>query len=238
MNVVCTTSELRIRIARSAILAAFAVVACALGLSAQTTPAAMVQNSTLSGTTNTINITQLPVVTSKGTIIYDNVIIEFDVADDGTLTIGSGFPQITAAPRPIVNGFVAGTYLGPDDKTELITVSGPSVGPNGSTVWTISPGPGSSGCLLPYSATWYDVGSNTANNPLYTKWLKPLGFSGPQLMQFGVGGGNTCNPNLAWEADTLLAFSQVGKALTITSYSQNGGNTSTPVDQRTYILQP
>ncbi len=237
MKLACTTSDLPGRIARAAILAVFSLVASVLGLSAQT-PSALVQNSTLSGTTNTINITQLPVVTSKGTIIYDNVVIQFDVADDGALTITSGFPQITLAPRPIVNGFVAGTYLGPDDKTELITVSGPSVGTDGYTVWTISPGPGSSGCLVPYSATWYDVGSNTAANPLYANRLKPDGITGPQLLQFGTGKANTCNPNDDWGTNTLLGFSQVGKTLTISSYTGYTGDSPTVVDQRTYILQP
>jgi hypothetical protein len=246
MTADCRNIDARRRLARAAILAALIVAVCALTVNAQTTPStettpsALFQNSTLTSTTNTINVTQLPVVTSKGTS-YFNLTIPFDVSEatDGTITITPGTPQQTAAPRASTDSFKAGTYRGPDDSTELITVSGPGVAPNGSTVWTIAPATGSSGCLVPYSAMWYDVGTDTAENPLYLKRLKGLGLTAGAI-QFGTGAaGPNCDPNGNWYTDTLLGFSQTGNALTIASYSYWNGNLNdspTQVDQRTYTL--
>jgi hypothetical protein len=240
MTATCKNVDARCRVARAARLAALIVVTCALALNAQTVPYALFQNSTLTSTTNTINVTQLPVVTSKGTS-YFNLTIPFDVSEttDGTITITPGTLQQTAAPRPSTDSFKGGTYKGPDDSTELITVSGPGVGPNGSTVWTIAPATGSSGCLVPYSAVWYDVGTNITANPLYPR-LKSDKITSTGTVSFGTGStnNNVCNPANNWYTDSLLGFSQVGNTLTVSSYSNGNGDSSTPLDQRTYTLVP
>ena len=235
MSAVCRNFDSRRRIARAAIMAGFFVVSSALAVSAQTTPSALVQNSTLSGTTNTINITQLPVVTSTGKIIYDNVVIQFDVADDGALTVAKGFPQFTPSPEPIDNGFKAGTYVGPDDSTELITVYGPGVDPSGATVWSLGPASKASGLLCPITATWYDVGTKLSNNMIYPR-LKAAGITSTML-QYGTGhGSDGCGGQ--WETNSLLGFSQTNGALTITSFSFDGGTGNVSTDTKTYRLQP
>src|SRR5258708_766856 len=76
-----------------------------------TTPEALFQDSTLTATTNTINGTFLPVVTSTGKIIYDDIVIQFDVAADGSLTVSTGYPKVTPSEIPIDNRFKAGNYI-------------------------------------------------------------------------------------------------------------------------------
>lgn len=195
---------------------------------------AQFQNSTLSGSGNSINITQLPVLTSSGKFVYWNVLIEFDVASNGTLTIASGYPQFLRSPEPIINGFKAGTYLGPDDVYELITVNGPGVAPSGVTVWALGPAPNAASCLDPYTATWYDVGTNLASNPLYSR-LKAAGITST-LMQYGTGDGNCSYPQ--WGTNALLGFSQTNGALTITSFTDNGKDYNVPQDVQTFQLHP
>src|ERR1700733_7610163 len=80
---------------------------------AQTTPSALFQQSTLTGSNNTITATQIPVVTSSGAVIYLNATIQFNVDGNGNLTISSGSPQITPAPTVVNGSFKAGTYVGP-----------------------------------------------------------------------------------------------------------------------------
>lgn len=207
---------------------------------ALTTPSpaqsAQFQNSTLSGSGSSINVAQIPVLTSSGTFVYWNMIIEFNVASDGSLSVASGYPQFTPTPEPIINGFKAGTYLGPDDSTELITLNGPGVAPSGVTAWSLGPASNASGCLFPYDATWYDVGSKLSNNPLYSR-IKAAGITST-LMQYGTGGGTPSCGTTLWETNSLLGFSQTNGALTITSFSKGGQDFNVPQDTKTYQLQP
>lgn len=111
---------------------------------AQTTPAALFQQATLTGSNNTITATQIPVVTSSGTVIYLSATIQFNVDGNGNLTI-SGTPQITPAPTVINGSFKAGTYVGPSNVVggkAIITISGPTVTSGGYTIWTLTTGSG------------------------------------------------------------------------------------------------
>ena len=202
---------------------------------AQTPPYVLFQNSTLTGSGNTINATFLPVVLSTGTI-YENVTIQFDVAADGTLTIAPGYPQVVKSPVFITSKFVPGTYVGPSTilgGTALITVSGPSVGPGGTTEWTITTPTGANSCTYPNSATWY-VGP-LASNPLATR-LKSAGITSTSY-SYGIGSSQCSTDGSDWLQSTLIGLSQVGDALTIYSYTYDGlDDYSTPRDQITYCL--
>ncbi len=200
------------------------------------------QNSTLTGSGNAISVTRLPVVTVSGTTTqttYEDVTIQFDVAADGTLTIAPGFPQYTKSPTPIASKFIAGEYVGPStvfSGTALITVSGPSVGPGGSTQWTITTPTGAASCTYPNSATWTVV-SSIASNPLAAR-LKAAGITSNMYM-YGTG-SSECTNGYNWNApSTLLGFSQVGPSLTIYSYTYDNGaptDSNDPVSQITYCL--
>jgi hypothetical protein len=201
----------------------------------QAPPYALMQDSTLTGTGNTINVTQLPVVTTSG-ISYVDLTILFDVSATGVLTVAAGYPQVVPAPEPIINGFEAGTYLGPNDPTELIQVSGPGVAPSGVTAWSITPATGSSGCIYPSTATWYDVGTNLKNNPLYPR-IKAAGLTST-LWQYGVGASSEsyyCGSTY-WETNTLMGFSQTGNVLTISSFTNASKDQNTPVDTQTFVI--
>ncbi len=66
----------------------------------QAPPYAEFQNSTLTGSGNTISASSLPVVTAGG-ILYFDVVVQFDVAADGTLTVSAGYPQYTKSPQAL-----------------------------------------------------------------------------------------------------------------------------------------
>jgi hypothetical protein len=194
-----------------------------------TTPYAEFQNSTLTGSTNTIAVSNLPVVTGTGSIIYDNVTIQFDVAPDGTLTVGS--TQITAAPSVYANSFEAGTYQVAGNG-EFIVVSGPGITNGGSTEWSFATTNGD--CVNQYSAAWY-VGP-IKNSPYYTRIKAagvPLtGFS------YGVGGGTPGCSSSTWAPNSLLGFSQTGGQMSIVSFTLNSVDQSQQVAQASYSLQP
>jgi hypothetical protein len=111
MSVLRVYVNLRRRSARFARILMVLAAGGAVG-QAQTPPYAEFQYSTLTASGNTITATMLPVVTSTG-ISYFNVVVEFDVAANGTLTVAPGYPTVAKAPRPLIGNFLAGSYVGP-----------------------------------------------------------------------------------------------------------------------------
>jgi hypothetical protein len=195
---------------------------------ALTPPYALFQNATITGSGNSINVTQLPVVTKNGTanmVTYDNVTIQLDVAADGTLTVSSGYPQITPAARNIVSAFRAGTYDAPAS-TNPITVSGPATTTGGATEWSIAAQ--TSSCQDVTSAAWY-VGPLTSS-PYYAR-VKAAGtpLSG---FSYGVGSGSCAGGD--WGNNSLMGFAQVGNQLTIFSFTVNSVDQAEPVAQVSY----
>jgi hypothetical protein len=199
-----------------------------------TTPEALFQDSTLTATTNTINATWLPVVTSTGKILYDDVTIQFAVADDGTLSVSS--LQQNPSKKAIIDGFRSGTYLGPDDSTELIQVNGPGIAPGGATMWSIEPAKGYNGYLCPSDAQWW-VGP-IQQSPYWARIKK----AGVPLKDYyyGVGTANTdqgCAYNGDWRQDSLLGFYMTSNGtMVISSFTNNSKDYSYVLDSKTYCL--
>ncbi len=205
---------------------------CAVCASAQAPPYALFQDSTLTSTTNTINVTQLPVVTSTGTS-YVNLVLVFNVSAEGILTVASGYPLQTPSPTPIDDGFEAGNYGQTSGACCQLEVSGPGVAQNGATVWSLS-GIAGAPCVNPNVATWYDVGTGIKNSPIYAR-LQKAGIKSTEYYQFGVGSG--CGDDNPWAANTLIGFSQTGNGLAISSFTNNGVDQSSPVATTTYTFQ-
>jgi hypothetical protein len=238
MTVFCSSLNLWRRSAR---LAAFVIVLAAAwvaGARAQTPPYALFQYSTITGSGNTITATQLPVVTTSGTV-YQNVTLLFDVDASGNLTLAPGYPEVVKSPRPFTANFVPGTYVGPStilSGKAIITVSGPSVGPGGITEWSLSAPTGADPCSYPSSAVWYAVPA-LANSPLAAR-LSKAGITSTAV-QYGVGGSQCSTDGYDWEQNTLLGFSQTsGTTLAISSYTYDGvTDYNTARDTITYTLQ-
>ncbi|MGB8260953.1 MAG: hypothetical protein WCE75_11405 [Terracidiphilus sp.] len=205
------------------------------------------QYATLTGTTNTINATMVPVVTPTGTA-YKDLTFQVTVSSTGAIAIVSGSPTVVASPTTQSAGFKAGTYNGPNFGSGSVytgmqvVVSGPGVVPGGFTDWSLS---GSSGGTshypYPASATWY-VGSPTSpNNPLAAR-LKKVGITSTAY-SYGTASYSSDAPNSFWGQGTLIGVSQTGNAITISSFSIGGGpsnggsDSSAPVDQITFTLK-
>jgi hypothetical protein len=189
------------------------------------------QYSTLTGSGNNITAVRVPIVTSTGTI-YKNMTLLFNVDSSGNLTIASGYPKFVIPPTPSISGFKAGPYVGPTTlcNNMIINVAGPGIAPGGATEWTLAAGSGAGACTYPDSATWY-VGP-IATSPLAAR-VKAAGITST-AWSYGVGGTPYSG---SWYRNSLLGFSQVGKTLTIVSFSTNGTvDHSEPVDQITFTL--
>jgi hypothetical protein len=178
-------------------------------------------------------MTRVPIVTSAGTS-YVNVVVDFDVAADGTLTIAS--LQTVPSPIPLIRNLLAGTYLGPNSDGDFrITVAGPGVTSGGATEWSSAASSGASQFTYPASATWYAFGGAMSANPLAAR-LKAVGMTTVYGFEsWGVTGDQPNTPNGNWNANPLIGVSRTGNAITFMSFTSNGVDQSQPVDQITYI---
>jgi hypothetical protein len=205
-----------------------------------TLPYAEVQYATLTGTTNTISLTMLPVVLPNGTIDYENVTVPLTatVNSTGVVTITAGTPKVVAAPVSTTARFVAGPYGGPGGgSNQLITVIGPGVTAGGATMWSVTGTAGATGCTWPSSATFY-VGPLTSN-PEYPR-LKKAGITSTAY-SYGIMGGQSCGSGGDWwTGGNIVGFSQTASALTIVSFTYGGSDgtdQATPGDQITYTYK-
>src|ERR1700757_2832073 len=95
-----------------ALSALVAIAACAmypraLAQQAPQPPYALFEQSTLTGSGNTIAATWLPIVTATGTTIYKNLTLQFNVDAAGNLTVAAGYPHTVPAPLVQVSSFRA-----------------------------------------------------------------------------------------------------------------------------------
>jgi len=204
---------------------------------AQTPPYAEFQYSTLTASGNTVTASWVPVVTSSGTS-YVNMVIQFDVAGDGTLTIAPGYPQIVPSPIILVSNFMAGNYTGPAGDAEYyIAVAGPGVTVGGATAWSLATTAGASCATTPTTASWYVFTGPMTKNPLYAR-LKAAGITQQTYASYGgwgTTGAQSCNAGTAWGTNTLIGLSQAGGDFTISSFTASGVDKNLPVSTINYI---
>jgi hypothetical protein len=245
MIVIANQLNSRSRFTRLAVIALmFATVwlgnACALAAdldalaSAASVPYSLFQYATLTGSSNTLTATFVPIVTAGGTS-YWNITLDFNVSSTGVLTVAS--LQQTQAPPPIVSSFRAGTYCASPNVGNgkaCITVGGPGETSGGTTEWSLTAAPGSWADTYPESATWY-VGP-LASSPLASR-LAAAKITSTDY-SYGTVGAQNWVINGTWYYDTLIGLSQIGNTLNILSFTNyyTGLDQNTPVDQITYTL--
>lgn len=206
---------------------------------------AQFQYSTITGTTNTITATYVPVTTTSGSQLYENLTIPFEVSQNsqGQIQVEAGDVTAVPSPLPQTGGFIAGNYVGPGGGTaQLITLSGPGVTSDGATEWTIAATAGYTECPWPYSTSFY-VGP-LASNPNYAR-IESAGITS-NAYSYGIEGDQPCSSdnNNHWHSGSLLGFAQSGNTITIVTFTvntnnANGGDSDLVQDQITYsLIQP
>jgi hypothetical protein len=220
------------------VLAVFAII-CGLimpgTVCGQTAAGPQFQFSSLMAYGNTVVASRVPVVTSTGTTVYQDVTLQFDSDGAGNLTLTSGFPLFVLSPNLQVSSFQAGNYVGPANAGSgkfLITITGPGVMSGGATAWTIVMQSGADNCTAPSSATFY-VGP-IASSPLASR-LQAAGLTS-NAWSYGVANSSGCYHSGTWYNNSLIGVSQVGNTITIASFTSYNADNNTPVDQITYVL--
>ncbi len=204
------------------------------------TPGPQFQYAAMTGSGNTITLTRVPVVTSSGQTVYQDITLQFDNDGNGNLTLTSGFPMLAPSPSLEVSSFQTGKYVGPGSVANgnaVITVNGPGVVSGGSTAWSTITAGNADPCTFPVSMTWY-VGP-IDNNPMAAR-LKKASITST-AWSYGIGGNGiafSCGGSLSfhWGNGSIIGVSQTGNAITFASFTNNGFDQASPVDQITYTL--
>jgi len=219
---------------RAAIATAALAFACVVH--AQTPPAALFQNATLTSSGSTITATRVPVMISSTLIIYVDMTMQFNADANGNLTMAPGFPQIVPSPTLLAGNFKAGNYVAPSTMFNgkgFVTVSGPGVTDGGATTWSLYAGSGADPSLYPTVATWY-VGP-IANNP-YAARVKAAGITSTAYT-YGVAYPGSCYVNAWRNSSILIGVAQNGNVISMASFTGSGGNdNSTPMGLVSFTL--
>ncbi len=168
----------------------------AVGSAQAVTPTIYAQDATITASGDTVTATRIPVQTSSGLILYYDVTTVYGITSNGTLSVLS--TTINPSISPIISSFQAGTYVaaGTLDFTDKLT--GPGIGPAGTTLWTFAASGGTNEvCAYPYTATWY-VGP-ISSNPIAAR-IQSAGITSTDY-SYGLTGaiGSVC-----YEASTSL----------------------------------
>jgi hypothetical protein len=241
----CYSSSAQAKIALS-VAVLLATSGMATGPAAAATPTPFLEDSTIVSTGGTLTATRVPVETATGSIVYQDVTIQLDATAKGGLTLAPGYPKIQPSPPILTSGFLAGHYAGPPTVASgnyLVTVTGPGIGGNGTTVWSLTAAKWANACTAPLSATWYS--GPISENPLAPR-IKRAGITSTDYSYgiVGVSEPSNCASNspgyyYTFLQDALIGVTQTQDSLTIVSFEYNEGtDSSTPVAQITYTLQP
>jgi hypothetical protein len=184
----------------------------------------------------------VPVVTSSGQTVYQDITLQFDNDGNGNLSLSSGYPAFTLSPNLLVSSFQPGKYVGPGNVLNgkaTITVSGPGIVSGGSTAWSSATTAEADACTVPVSATWY-VGP-IDNNPMAAR-LKKAGITST-AWSYGISGNGiafSCGGSLSfhWGNGSIIGISQNGSTITFASFTNNSFDQASPVDQITFTLAP
>jgi hypothetical protein len=216
-------------------VAVLALAACALcdahagRALAQTVVA---QSASLSGAANKITVARLPVQGTGGTTSYFDLTLTLTPLSSGGTVTGVKVAGTSAPSQTVdISGFSAGTYV--DAFGNAYTVNGPGAGPDGSTAWSLTV-VAPKNCAPIYSATWYtDTGTNNPEAPR----LKAAKIT-TTAESFGVDGmyAVDCYTN-QFEQGALLGVQHTGGGISISSYSNNGTDYSSPTGNLTLTPQ-
>jgi hypothetical protein len=208
---------------------------------AAATPTPFLQDSTIVGAGGTLTATRVPVETSTGSVVCQDVTIQFNASTKGALTLAPGYPKIQPCPPLITSNFLAGNYAGPPTIVRgkyLVTVGGPAAGPGSSTAWSLVATNGADLCTVPVTATWYT--GPIANNPLAPR-LKKAGITTTEYSYGIVGVGPPCidsQYDRDFAQNGLIGAKQIGQVLQIFNFTDFGNDLNVPNAMIAYTLRP
>lgn len=105
-------NDIRSHVLNAIICAGIGLSINAACLTADAAPAVFLQSAAVSGASNVLTLTRVPVQDATGKITYKNVAMSFNVDAAGKLTLNTASVSIVASPTLAVGAYKPGTYNG------------------------------------------------------------------------------------------------------------------------------
>jgi|GEM_PF-6876441 len=187
-------------------------------------PTIYMQSATINGASDALALTRVPVQDAAGKIAYKNIVMAFDVDDQGKLSLRPGSFKITASPALLVGQFKPGVYQGSvwdptDHDTVLYDVGSPGVLTGGRTAGSINSRPTRS--TDQFNAAW--VCGPIKGHPNEAA-LKAAGITSSNLCWGSVqitNSSNSYDTYPGWKSGDIIGVVQTGNSLSIHNFGDD-----------------
>ncbi len=179
----------------------------------------MEQSSAITGASDTLAASRVPVRNSSGVISYYDIVFKLQLDATGKPVLAPLYPTVNTSSSLISAGFKAGKYK--DSFANIYQVSGPTVAGAGRTSWSIlmtKPGTSCSTCTFQGSWTTGPI----AGHPLQTK-LTAQNITIPAYSWGTVATGASNQSGLfnCSNGNFIVGFAQIGNQMNLHGYCAN-----------------
>ena len=176
------------------------------------TPTMRSESATLSGASNQVVITRVPITDQFGVVKYWDIQLQFTLDPlTGKPSVSSGFPTVVTSPSITVGNFKPGTYR--DGLGRKYTVGGPNVAAGGRTSWSLAANPSASGFYASVAWTTGPVVGHPNQAGLNLRSITSTAFSWGT-----IGAHNDFSSSLPfyiWYNGDVVGASQTGNNLSL-----------------------
>ena len=173
------------------------------------------ESATLSGASNQVVITRVPITNQFGVVRYWDIQFQFTLDPlTGKPSVSTGFPTVVTSPSITVGNFKPGTYR--DSLGRKYTVGGPNVAAGGRTSWSLAANPSASGFYASVAWTTGPVVGHPNQASLNLRSITSTAFS------WGTMGASNDSPSSSpfywWYSGDVVGASQTGNTLSLHSF--------------------
>ena len=179
------------------------------------TPTIQSQSATLSGASNQVVITRVPITDQFGAVKYWDIQLQFTLDPlTGKPSVSTGFPTVVTSPSITVGNFKPGTYR--DGLGRKYTVGGPNVAAGGRTSWSLAADPSTSGLVVSVAWTTGPIVGHPNQASLNARAITSTAFSwGTMGSSNDFNGTGRPFSNAVWTAGSVVGASQTGNTLSL-----------------------
>ena len=176
------------------------------------TPTMQSQSATLSGASNQVVITRVPITDQFGAVKYWDIQLQFTLDPlTGKPSVSTGFPTVVTSPSITVGNFKPGTYR--DSLGRKYTVGGPNVAAGGRTSWSLAAVPSASGHVVSVAWTTGPIVGHPNQASLNARAITSTAFS------WGTMGASNDSSGpfqqFTWTNGSVVGASQTGNNLSL-----------------------
>ena len=184
------------------------------------TPTMQSQSATLSGASNQVVITRVPITNQFGVVKYWDIQLQFTLDPlTGKPSVSTGFPTVVTSPSITVGNFKPGTYR--DSLGRKYTVGGPNVAAGGRTSWSLASVPSASGLSVSVAWTTGPIVGHPNQASLNARAITSTAFSWGTMGASNDADLGRSSPFyvFTWTNGSVVGASQTGNTLSLHLFS-------------------